>query len=513
MAASAPYQPSTIAGAEEVSVARSRLEILSQLQSLLLAAVVVLAPVIIYVIFVGSMSDMAADHRLAPSFAIAKGYQLYYPADHGPVLSTIYGPVTALVYLPATLASSPLGATFIATILMLAMFYFGSIVAVKEAAGTTWLKIWELLAVIVAATWLFPPVHRAASSIHADAPALAFGAIAAAFAMREKWRISRWENEVLAGVCCASSVFAKQNMAPLVVGLALWMLLRTRWKGLAIFAAAAATCSALLMGLIAARLGGVSAYFFNCIYLPLHQPYDKALLFPAMSQLLTLSLAILALPVFRLLQSWAKSDDGHLEFLLSRKTTLLLLIGVVLIPTSIMGRLKFGAIESALSPTLYFFVLALIAELFGARATRQESGEMKLAVIPVLLACVIGATPAVYLAAKARVANPAQQVYEYCRSNPGKVYFPQFPLAQLMAEGKLYHFAWGLTDRRAAGVPITDEHFAANIPAGASAMAIVSWVPMWDQEAAARHGKPINVDGAAQLREFEFYAMNAAARR
>jgi hypothetical protein len=44
--------------------------------------------------------------RLAPTFALVKGYQLYYGQNDGAVLNTIYGPVTAITFLPATLFHS-----------------------------------------------------------------------------------------------------------------------------------------------------------------------------------------------------------------------------------------------------------------------------------------------------------------------------------------------------------------------------------------------------------------------
>src|SRR5689334_8172234 len=41
------------------------------------------------------------DARLAPTIGMTRGYALYYPAEDGPVLNTIYPPLTALSYLPA----------------------------------------------------------------------------------------------------------------------------------------------------------------------------------------------------------------------------------------------------------------------------------------------------------------------------------------------------------------------------------------------------------------------------
>jgi hypothetical protein len=34
-----------------------------------------------------------------------------------------------------------------------------------------------------------------------------------------------------------------------------------------------------------------------------------------------------------------------------------------------------------------------------------------------------------------------------------EIYFPQFPLTILMAEGCPYDFSWGLSDRRGRGIP------------------------------------------------------------
>src|SRR5215471_10806466 len=41
--------------------------------------------------------------RLAPTFALVRGYRLYYPAESGPILDHVYGPVSALAFLPATI--------------------------------------------------------------------------------------------------------------------------------------------------------------------------------------------------------------------------------------------------------------------------------------------------------------------------------------------------------------------------------------------------------------------------
>ena len=138
---------------------------LLRLHRAMLILLAVLAPLSIVAVVKLSVTDLAADHRLAPSFAIMHGYKLYYPPESGPVLSTLY-------------------------------------------AGLV---------------WLIDPIERAASHIHADAPALGFAALATFFVLRQRHTFVTYENALLAGVFTALSIFSKQNMAPMVVGLAAWL--------------------------------------------------------------------------------------------------------------------------------------------------------------------------------------------------------------------------------------------------------------------------------------------------
>ena len=54
------------------------------------------------------------DPRIAPSAAILSGYELYYPEGEGPRLGAMYGPFSALFYVPAVIiASTPSGAIWL----------------------------------------------------------------------------------------------------------------------------------------------------------------------------------------------------------------------------------------------------------------------------------------------------------------------------------------------------------------------------------------------------------------
>ena len=55
----------------------------------------------------GTLASDWNGSRLAPTFALLYGYQLYYPATEGPITNHVYGPVAALAYLPATIFRTP----------------------------------------------------------------------------------------------------------------------------------------------------------------------------------------------------------------------------------------------------------------------------------------------------------------------------------------------------------------------------------------------------------------------
>jgi hypothetical protein len=134
--------------------------------------------------------------------------------------------------------------------------------------------------------------------------------------------------------------------------------------------------------------------------------------------------------------------------------------------------------------------------------------EVKLWTLPLLVACLVGLASSAYLALRQPAPmDPIQQAFEYSRRHPGEVYLPQFPLVHLMSEDKLYHFSWGLTDRRNAGRPIREAHFQAHIPAEAQFVAITNFVPHYETDMSQRIGSRIPFDDHRELPGFAFYQL------
>jgi hypothetical protein len=129
--------------------------------------------------------------------------------------------------------------------------------------------------------------------------------------------------------------------------------------------------------------------------MPLHQPFDKSLLFPTVAQVTVISLAVLLIPIAPILQSWTQSEKELREFLISQRRPLLVLIGILMLPASMMGRRKLGGSENSLGLALFFFfLLALLSEISAFRATSfadlLSANEIKLWTLPLLIACIVG---------------------------------------------------------------------------------------------------------------------------
>jgi hypothetical protein len=382
----------------------------------------------------------------------------------------------------------------IATFLSIIFFFVPMLLVADTRGGQSSWKTWlTTLGLIGSLVYLSPALSSSSVAVHSDAPALG-AACMACWITGLKERLGSARSALLAGCATAVSVMAKQNLIPLIVALGIWWLLIS-WRSLLLFAAALTASLGAIWVAVSFFSTSLHAAWLDWFQIPTHQPYSKALLFPVVDELarqLLLYILPLAPMVMRQLQSArvGKSKEAWLN-----TTILLLFVGCWLIPTSILGRIKTGGNINALSPAIYFFALACSVELSAflrQPSFRRHQGQIAIfssIALVLMLGGFIGIRlpELVYSLAKdSRGVLPMESVYRFSLSHPGQIYFPQFPLTVLMAEGNLYTFSWGLTDRRLAGYPVSASDFVKYTPPFATSLALVSWVPEWDQDVLSR---------------------------
>ena len=150
--------------------------------------------------------------RLAPIFGWHAGYSLYSGPGES-VNDNAYGPLAALVYLPATLAHSPTIALLLAGAIAFILtcgpiFWF----ALRDKNAEHYSRPINLILVFVFIEFAFHNDALAYSmfNIHADAPALGFGALACG-ALLMYSKLKQRSVFFLTALFAALSVWAKQS--------------------------------------------------------------------------------------------------------------------------------------------------------------------------------------------------------------------------------------------------------------------------------------------------------------
>lgn len=421
--------------------------------------------------------------RLASSFALVQGHGIYPGPADGPTLSYIYGPIFAVAFLPATVSNQPTVAITIAMVLQLAYFFVPALFLVArftgphaDATGNRVLAgcVFALLALDSRA------LFYSGFALHADGPAL--GLLTAACLLLLTGTTPSNRRLAAVGVLAALAVWCKQPAMPIFIALPLWLWAvdgrRTAARALLVFGAVGALVSALMLAGF-----GFSNMFFNMFTLPSMVPWKPspdgrwALFRSELWELVKIAAPYLAMAIAGLLLGARGRLPGRAQlggWLKERRWPLLLLIGILTVPTSVLGIVKRGGAVNSLSFTVFFVALAGTLALLDAanRSTGWRSATAKL----LLLAAGTGAAvhhvaavdPGMFARGRDHLRdfrhNPQQQANELLAAYPGEIYLPWNPLAHLMVEDRLYHVEYGVNERRLAGIPMPRRQFRAEIP-------------------------------------------------
>jgi hypothetical protein len=427
---------------------------------------------------------------------------LYYPHGVGPATDFIHGPVAAVVRWPAAWASTPTGAILIADAINAALFYLPAVLLVLQLGGPGFLK-----GVALVIFWAFSfstgSLVYSAYQVHADAPAVGFALLACVCAARITGARPDWRAVMPAALCAVLSAASKQNLAPILAILPAYVFLREGWRQAATLAALELLLAVLAAGVCVSAFGS-EAMRFQMFTLPSRHPWHfqeygrlQALLVISGYLIQDAALPAGVLAFFALMSSIRPKirGSGPAPRLADQAWFLPLLTAVLMVPSALIGRAKEGGAANALTPVTYFLVVTLTAWIADYRLREGETwtdwpgrvvlGGTSLLAVMLTLAC-LNPWPKLidnYHELADLGHNPQQVAFEFSRKHPNAAYFPWNPLSTLMADGKYYHFEYGLGDYYLAGDIPPPEQIRAQLP---SAMAYLIYPPKRQSE--AMHG-------------------------
>jgi hypothetical protein len=406
--------------------------------------------------------------RLAAAVAAARGLPVYAP--DGAIETVMYPPGWLLAYRPVAWGQTPAAVLAIGN--GLALFY--SLLPVAALALLR--RSRPLAGLSLAALFVFGmlrcrPLYESCFFPHADAPAMGLALVAAGLLWRSRQpslsaKRAFWSSAVFA----ALAVACKQTMILIIPAMAAWLCLRQRYRAAGAYVGISAVIGLVLLAVSAWQFG-FEGLWLNLVAIPGRQGWVGSFPFNGF-RVLAEFLDHALLPITLLIAGCAcavglAKTGGPRRQVTEHAWGLLVCVAIFLVPVALLGRVKVGGALNAFGPAIYFLYaagMALAIDVFrsepsnagddraGWVALRAAVGMGVLAVCGVWTLNVIqelryGLPPM----ARSRV----QQAYDYIRAGHPGTYFPAYPLAHLLAQGELYHYAHAIGDRELRGhVPL-----------------------------------------------------------
>ena len=415
--------------------------------------------------------------RITPSVAWTKGYDVYYPANEGPILNTLYGPGTVLAFLPAALGRDPTSAILIA----------GAINVAAMALPLLWLLMrvrtrrehesdlhlrWLVWALGCGMIYLYAGTSYMIESIHADSPAVGLMILAASIILFADKSLSM-RRMAASAFLAAFACFTKQIEVFALPGFFFFIGLTFSWRKAFIYAALVTGSALVLVGVFSVTMGGFANMLFNIVEVPSKHAWKGPRLEVLLKSGVALALAggfltLLLLPFMGWAFHHRKLSLSDVRSVLSENRWLLFVfIATTMIPGCLMGDVKVGGMNNSYHSLYYLIAAGCLAMLVWVTSAPGPARPSLVLGIYLLGAVVVGVrAPSLInlLGLRSLGQNAQQQAYEFALKHPGETIFPWNPLSTLYAEGKVYHFEYGVFDRVFAGFPPTPEHFAKHLP-------------------------------------------------
>lgn len=377
--------------------------------------------------------------RLAPAFALAEGLPIYALRDSGLHLGWFYGPGFPLWNLPATLASSPTAALFIAGFwqFLTLLGPLGLVLAAGRVA-----RGWQVPAAALFGGCLLlgnMVTNYGLYFIHVDALCLAAG-LGSCLAAHRAVGAGQVRWLALSAVLLAVAVWTKQVAVLLAPAILLWLIR----EGHAAAARRWALWTVLALGLSSIAVFawfGAEEILFNLWYVHSRNPWRGGAGLLGTELLRLAASAWVWLPAIALavgLNLRRPAEAAPVDPLVR----LLTWAAVWQLPAGLLALLKAGGGLNSLH-SLHYALVILLLRLFagfarplpaGSRAFRLCAAAWLLAVaLPLGQAAVFSANPG----SSWRVPHSHDRLAALARENPGRYYFPWNPLVTLMVERRI----------------------------------------------------------------------------
>jgi hypothetical protein len=435
--------------------------------------------------------------RMFPAIGLLYGAPMYVgPDGPGAIMNTIYPPLSYLVYMPAALFSNPTWAVLLGSSISVALYLTPAIVLTslrpKDETGSRprFMGVVCLL-VFFQVTLMSKAMSHVAFQIHADTPMFAFMGLACVAIYRNRGGATLPDStSLISAVFAAMAIWSKQTSVTMVAVLPLWVFLNYGFRS----AFRYTSYLVAVMGgflLLFAKTLGFSNLMFNLFTVPSKHPWIYR--GPDLRQgLLVLSTdyfcfvaAILGSLLLTLLARRQLTPEGESEsepvpeagrlsrWLGDNPWLLFVLLALAAAPTALLSRIKVGGYWCNYAPTPYFLGMGLIALLMEWYVSNRRRNLRSFNAYLVLIILVLVYAPfrrgmesfSVINSVRPLSTNLHEQSYRYCLKHPGMAYFHWHPLSGLLAEGKSYHFEYGMSDRELGEFHVSPRHFRENIPA------------------------------------------------
>ncbi|MBC8105159.1 MAG: hypothetical protein H7Z14_01100, partial [Anaerolineae bacterium] len=446
--------------------------------------------------------------KLAPIVAMVRaephGEPLYQDPDTGVMTAWIYGPVPALIFLPAAIASRPTGVIFIGIVINILCTLGAALWAHIRAANTTTIpahqdtKIMALLmfGVLIWISLTHESLRRAIYIVGPDGPAIGFAVCSTVllFGRRQNLHLA------LSALCAVLSCWSKQTMLPFVLAAPIYLLLidgRAAVRYVLYLLATGAIISIFFFFAFSPRESWFTRHWlhnmwFHMLTVPASHPWQDtesrsrairqavAGLVHDSTEMIVLLLAVLVIAGFGGAFRNLRSNDGLRRWLVENPWVMFLLSGLSLLPMAILGFVKIGGYVNNFALTGFFIALGATVCMvtcwprIESPALRQLARSLACALIIIRalqILMVEGNVKSMWTRVRHIDQNQQEAIYGYALTNPGTIYFPWNTLPTLLAEKKLYHFEWGLVDRLASPYQPTVQQIQAHLPSQPRAIA------------------------------------------